>query len=60
MQTGHFDLNDIQHEPSDEQLAALMECVASEANQRAERARELLMQRLRAEIEQARRPPRAA
>lgn len=53
MQTGHFDLNDIQHEPSDEQLAALMLSVAYEANLRAELARNELMQKLRAEIAQA-------
>lgn len=60
MQTERFDLNDIQHEPTDEQLAGLMRAVADEANLRAERAREELMRRLRAEIETANRRPVAA
>jgi len=50
MQNDHFDLNDIQHEPSDAQLQALMNSVAAEANRRAELAREALMQKLRKEI----------
>jgi hypothetical protein len=50
MQSEHFDLNDIQHEPTDEQLKALMSAVATEANRRAELARETLMQRLRDDI----------
>ena len=50
MQNEHFDLNDIQHEPSDAQLESLMNSVALEANQRAELAREALMQRLREDI----------
>ena len=45
-----FDLNDITHEPSDEQLDALMEAVAVEARKHAQTAREQLMVRLRAEI----------
>ena len=45
-----FDLNDIIHEPSDEQLDALMEAVAAEARKHAQAAREQLMVRLRAEI----------
>jgi len=45
-----FDLNDITHEPSDEQLDALMEAVAAEARKHAQAAREQLMIRLRAEI----------
>ena len=45
-----FDLNDITHEPSDEQLDALMEAVATEARKHAQTAREQLMIRLRAEI----------
>ncbi len=36
MQTAQFDLNDIEHEPSDEQLEALMNAVAIEANRRDE------------------------
>lgn len=47
MQSEHFDLNDIQHEPTDEQLKVLMNAVATEANRRAEVARVALMQRLR-------------
>jgi hypothetical protein len=46
-----FDLNDIQQEPTDEQLDALMTSVATEARRRAEAARRELMVRLRAEIE---------
>lgn len=45
-----FDLNDITHEPSDEQLDALMEAVATEARRHAQTIREQLMIRLRAEI----------
>jgi len=56
MQNDHFDLNDIQHEPSDAQLQALMNSVAAEANRRAELAREALMQRLRKEIAAANLP----
>jgi hypothetical protein len=50
MQSEHFDLNDIQHEPTDAQLEYLMNSVATEANRRAELARAELMQRLREEI----------
>jgi len=50
MQTEHFDLNDIQHEPTDQQLEALMRSVATEASRRAKLARQELMARLRAEI----------
>ena len=50
MQSEHFDLNDIQHEPTDAQLKTLMNLVATEANRRAELAREALMQRLRDDI----------
>ena len=50
MHSEHFDLNDIQHEPTDAQLEALMNSVATEANRRAEVAKEALMQRLRDEI----------
>ncbi len=49
----HCDLNDIQHEPSDEQLAALMEAVAKEARKRAQAAKERLMEELRSEVEKA-------
>ncbi len=56
MENEHFDLNDIQHEPSDAQLQTLMNLVAIEANRRAELASEALMQRLRDEIKSANRP----
>lgn len=46
-----FDLNDIEHELSDEQLASLMAAVAEEARRKAEIARAELMRRLRTEIE---------
>lgn len=46
----YFDLNDIQHEPTDEQLEALMMLVAVDARRRAKAARHELMVRLRAEI----------
>jgi len=51
-----FDLNDIIHEPSDEQLDALMEAVAVEVRKHAQAAREQLMFRLRAEITAINRP----
>ncbi|MFO7641128.1 MAG: hypothetical protein R6X17_07625 [Candidatus Competibacteraceae bacterium] len=50
MKPQFFDLNDITHEPSDEQLDALMEAVAAEARRHARAACEQLMVRLRAEI----------
>jgi hypothetical protein len=50
MKSAFFDLNDTQHEPSDEQLETLMEAVAEEARRRAQAAREQLMVRLQAEI----------
>ena len=45
-----FDLNDIQHEPTDAQLETLMKSVAAEAKRRADLAKEALMQRLRDDI----------
>jgi hypothetical protein len=60
MQSKHFDLNDIQHEPTDAQLKALMNSVAVEARRRAELAREALMQRLRDDIAAANRSQTAA
>ena len=60
MQSEHFDLNDIQHEPTDAQLEYLMNSVATEANRRAELARAALMQRLREEIIAANRSRSAA
>ena len=56
MQSEHFDLNDIQHEPTDAQLKALMNSVALEAKRRAELARQALMQRLRDDIAAANHP----
>ena len=50
MEKDHFDLNDIQHEPTDEQLESLMNLVAAEVNRRAEQARQELIRRLREEI----------
>ena len=50
MAPARFNLNDITHEPSDEQLDALMEAVAVEARKHAQSAREQLMIRLRADI----------
>lgn len=55
MQSKHFDLNDIQHEPTDAQLKALMNSVALEARRRAELASAALMQRLRDDIAAANR-----
>ena len=60
MQTESFDLNDIAHEPSDEQLENLMNSVASEARRRAEAARLELMRRLRSDIAAANHHPGAA
>lgn len=48
MDPAHFDLNDIEHEPTDEQLAALMEAVAVEARRRNDLAERALMAALRA------------
>ncbi|KAB2926150.1 MAG: hypothetical protein F9K25_16365 [Candidatus Contendobacter sp.] len=61
IQHARFNLNDIAHEPSDEQLDGLMEAVATEARKHAQMAREQLMVRLRAEITAIHRPlqPRA-
>jgi hypothetical protein len=55
MQSEVFDLNDIQHEPTDAQLENLMNLVALEANRRADLARQALMQRLREDIAAANR-----
>ncbi len=48
MDPAHFDLNDIEHEPTDEQLAALMEAVAEEARRRGALARSGLLAHLQA------------
>lgn len=55
MDSKRFDLNDIQHEPSDEQLDDLMRAVAEEASRRAGQARQLMMARLREEVAAANR-----
>jgi hypothetical protein len=60
VQSEQFDLNDIQHEPTDQQLEALMTLVATEARRRAEAARQELMARLRTEIAAANRLPESA
>lgn len=60
MTTKRFDLNDIEHEPTDEQLDALMLSVVAEANRRAEQARQALMRRLREEIAAANGHPQTA
>jgi len=56
IQHARFNLNDILHEPSDEQLDALMEAVATEARKHAQAAREQLIVGLRAEITAIHRP----
>jgi len=60
MPTDRFDLNDIAHEPTDQQLDILMNSVANEANRRAEQARQELMRRLREDIAAANGHPAAA
>jgi hypothetical protein len=50
MNTTAFDLNDAEHEPSDQQLQELMESVAAEVRRRAAVSRTLFMENLRAEI----------
>jgi hypothetical protein len=60
MPTDRFDLHDIAHEPTDEQLDTLMKSVAAEANRRAEVARQTLMRRLREDIAAANGHPAAA
>ena len=50
IQHARFNLNDIAQEPSDEQLDALMEAVATEARKHARAAHERLMVQLRAEM----------
>lgn len=53
MATLHFDLNDTDNEPSDEQLAALMDAVAEEARRTWKVAREKLYEELRQAIRDA-------
>jgi hypothetical protein len=50
MDDNRFDLNDIEHEPSDEQLASLMRAVAEEASRRGHEAKQMMMKRLREEL----------
>ena len=54
MKAEHFDLNDIENEPSDEQLQSLMDAVAAEARQRAQVAMQAMVERVRSEIALAR------
>lgn len=54
-QAERFDLNDILHEPTDQQLESLMGLVAVEASRRAALARQDLLARLRADIAAANR-----
>lgn len=49
----HFDLNDIDREPTDEQLASLMDAVAREARRRSAAAFDAMMLRLDADLAQA-------
>ncbi|MBV5300034.1 MAG: hypothetical protein JZU64_18385 [Rhodoferax sp.] len=58
--TEPFDLNDIENEPSDEQLQSLMDAVAAQARQRAEVAMEAFYERLRVEMIEARNRQAAA
>jgi len=53
MNSNHFDLNDIHHEPTDEQLEALMNSVADAARARAASAKDKLLQRLQSETQSA-------
>lgn len=48
-----FDLNDIEHEPSDARLSSLMQAVAQEARNKAETARNVLQQNVQSAIQQA-------
>lgn len=50
-----FDLNDIEHEPTDEQLMALMESVAVEARTRSVAAKAALRLKLHEEFEKHKR-----
>lgn len=52
--TQAFDLNDMDNEPSDEQLQALMDAVAAEAIRRAELAAQTMQERVRTEMALAR------
>ncbi len=50
MPTQRFDLNDIEHEPSDAQLSSLMDSVAQAVNCQGEQTRQEWMKKLREEI----------
>ena len=50
-----FDLNDVSLEPSDEQLAALMDAVGAEARRKATEARERYARKLHDAMAEARR-----
>ena len=50
-----FDLNDVSREPSDEQLAALMDAVGAEARRKATEARERYARKLHDAMAEARR-----
>lgn len=50
-----FDLNDISREPSDEQLAALMEAVVAEARRHAQQAQAEYAHRLQVSMAEAQR-----
>jgi len=53
MSKTHFDLNDIDNEPSDEQLAALMDAVAAEARRTWKITRDKMHEQLRQAIRDA-------
>ncbi len=55
MQLQGFDLNDIQNEPTDEQLQSLMDAVADEARRKRDEAAVRQMEVLRREIDEVQR-----
>ena len=54
LKTEPFDLNDIENEPSNEQLQSLMDAIAVEVRQRAQVAMQAMVERVRSEIALAR------
>ena len=54
MSNRRFDLNDIEKEPTDEDLSSLMADVVEEAQERSAMARQAVMLRVREEITAAR------
>jgi hypothetical protein len=54
MSNRRFDLNDIEKEPTDEDLSSLMADVVEEAKERSAMARQAVMLRVREEITAAR------